>query len=160
MHARSGSSRRNPSPLPLRDGRLPPTGPRCVRHSCKRARIAPIYPATSDRVPPRVHRLDSLQRSIALDIESKDSVRATSDAVAVRSAWRAIRSNAASVVSSTSADRYDRAIGTVDDPIGSRKASRARLALRNADRDLAAIENGYDHQEAPWRRFIGSHLGV
>ncbi len=81
-------------------------------------------------------------------------------AVAVRSAWRAVRSNAASVVGGTSADRYDRAIGGVDDAIGTRNAHRTTLALRNADRDLAAIENSYDHQEAPWRRFIRSHFGV
>ncbi len=124
------------------------------------AALAPIYPVTRDRVPPRVHRLDAPQRSIALDVEATDRVRATSDAVAVRSAWRAVRANAASIVGGASADRYDRAIGGVDDAIGARKANRTKLALRNADRNLAAIENGYDHQEAPWRRFIRSHFGV
>lgn len=124
------------------------------------AALAPIYPVTGDRVPPRVHRLDSLQRSIALDVAAADWVRATSDAVSVRSAWRAVRAKAAIVVGATPADRYDRAIGGVDDAIGARNAHRTMLALRNADRDLAAIEHGYDHQEAPWRRFIRSHFGV
>jgi len=124
------------------------------------AALAPIYPVTGDRVPPRVHRLDALQRSIALDVEALDWVRATSDAVAVRSAWRAVHTNTASIVGSASADGYDRAIGGVEDAIGARNVNRTTLALRNADRNLAAIENGYDHQEAPWRRFIRSHFGV
>ncbi len=87
-------------------------------------------------------------------------MRATSDAVSLRSTWRGVRPKLSGHGSDQAIQKFDRTIGAIDDAIGTRNGKRVSIALAAADADLASLETALDNQEPPWRRFIREHFGV
>ena len=118
------------------------------------AAFAPMYTALGDLVPGRVHRLDSLHRSLMLDVAERDWTRATSDVISTRSTWRAVRKTVTDRRAQREGDLYNAALNAVEDGINARAPERFRHSITRADAALGRIEKALDHQEPAWRKFL------
>ncbi len=118
------------------------------------AAFAPLYRAAGDRVPPRLHRLDFITRSIGLDLAGNDWVRANNDLIAARTTWRGTRGAVVTASGDQAAQGFDEHLAALQDAVAQRKPDRARIALTALDRSLGGTEAGFDNQEPAWRRWF------
>lgn len=124
------------------------------------AAFAPLYAAAGDLVPPRVHRLDFIGRSIGLDVLDGNWVRANVDLVAARTSWQNAESSVRAAGGKSQAAALTERLGAVEDAVGARNVERAKVALASFDRGVAGVETVFDHQEPAWRRWFRKVLGV
>lgn len=124
------------------------------------AAFAPLYAVAGDRVPPRLHRLDFITRSIGLDLGGNDWVRANNDLISARTTWSRTRGAVVSASGDQAAQGLDEHMAALQDAIAQRKPERARIALAALDRSLGVTEAGFDHQQPAWRRWVHNLLHV
>ena len=107
--------------------------------------IAPLFGTIGDRVPPSVHMLDYLGRSIALDANAGDWARATADNRALALTWRALRPQVPSGTGVAAIRGFDGAVAALNRAITTRDKRRALAAAvrsGNAVDDLEKVYGG------------------
>lgn len=102
--------------------------------------LSPLFRLVGDRVPPAVHRLDYLGRSIGLDVHAGDWARASSDAGQLSATWQAIRPTVVARSGGAAARQFDHAQSAASAAVAAHNASQTVAAATQVGNAVDAVE--------------------